>query len=90
MPDYPLHDKLSERRDEADTVAAFLDWLDTQPQSICDPDPRADGNGIIRYPTMRSKESLIGGYLGIDPAELSAEKDAMYRELVRPCGEATE
>lgn len=78
---YPLHDKLQANGREAEAVGWFLDWLDTQPQGICDP-PDPESHGVIRYPTMRSKESLIGGFLRISPEGLSAEKDLMYRRLI--------
>lgn len=91
---YPLHDKLQANRAHAQTISAFLDWLGDQGLQLAEmkayrndhevPMAEWDERGITGslWPAMRKPESLIGGFLGISPEGLSAEKDLMYRRLI--------
>lgn len=79
---YPLHEKLIEHKDEAETLSGFLDWLSEQGLWIAEPH-KHEGWDDRLVPTRRRNEDLIGGFLDIDPKGLAAEKDAMYQALRR-------
>lgn len=95
QPKYPLHEKLKAHQHEAAVLGEFLDMLDERGLVLakwhehtdnCDNDDgdRACGLRNELYDLgVPSKTELIGFYLEIDPKELSAEKDAMYDELIK-------
>ena len=98
MSKYPLHEKLKAHEREANILSAFLDMLDerglwlgqyhTHTENCLDEDgdrdrDKCDLNEQTLYTMFTPrKEQLIGFYLDIDPKALSAEKDAMYAEIV--------
>lgn len=87
--EYPEHEKLKAREREALTLSGFLDMLGERHFVLAryhEHDDRCDECDLseerlydFRVPT---KEQLIGLFLDIDPEKLSAEKDAMYQELI--------
>lgn len=82
MSDYPEHEKLKARREEARILSEFLDFLEAEHVHFAkwndhdrlDPASHAD-------PRFRNNEGIIGAFLDIDPDALSREKDAMYASL---------
>jgi hypothetical protein len=95
---YPLHVKLRAMEHEANVLGGFLDMLDEQGLTLgkfhehtedCYYEHKEWGrtrncgltDGLYDF-GVPSKAELIGLYLEIDPKALSAEKDAMYQELV--------
>jgi hypothetical protein len=91
---YPLHEKLNAMQYESHVLSGFLDMLDERGLVLAsyhlhtdecyDGDDRMCGLSEERLYTYQipSKAELIGLYLDIDPKALSAEKDAMYQELI--------
>lgn len=94
MNKYPLHEKLKAHEHEAHVLGGFLDMLDEQRLVLAKYHEHGDEcyDGDERECGLRTeqlydfgiptKEQLIGLYLEIDPKGLSAEKDAMYQEIV--------
>lgn len=96
MSKYPLHEKLKAHERESFVLSSFLDMLDergiwlgqyhthTDECYEDDESTRTCGASEERLYTygVPTKEQLIGFYLDIDPKALSAEKEAMYAELV--------
>lgn len=90
---YPLHEKLQAAHGQAQTLSMFLDWLGTQgfqlaelkafyrQREIAMADWDEYGITGELWPVLQKHEDLIGGFLGISPVGLSAEKDLMYRRL---------
>lgn len=98
MSKYPLHEKLKAREHESHVLSGFLDMLDEQGIHLgkfhehtedCYYEHREWGrtrncglsDNLYDF-GVPTKTELIGLYLDIDPKALSAEKDAMYAELV--------
>ncbi len=75
---YPEHEKLKARECEADVLSGFLDFLSARSWLIAEYTEESER----LLPVRERNEQIIGLYLDIDPKKLSAEKDAMYRELV--------
>lgn len=90
---YPEHVKLRAVKPDADVIASFLEWLDTEDLTIC----RIDGNGdyetaFIEYAgqtRFASISALLEAYFEIDPWKLDDEKKAMLEEC-REAYESTE
>jgi hypothetical protein len=92
---YPEHEKLHANTLESHVLSGFLDMLDErhiflatyhEHESQCYDEEKVRQCGLSEtrlydYFTP-TKEQLIGLYLGIDPKKLSAEKEAMYQELI--------
>jgi hypothetical protein len=98
MAKYPLHEKLKAHEHESRVLSGFLDMLDEQGLTLgkyhshteeCFYEHEEWGRtrgcglqeGLYSF-DVPSKAELIGLYLDIDPKALSAEKDAMYAEIV--------
>lgn len=95
---YPEHEKLKAKEHEAYVLSGFLDMLDERGLILAayhthvakcrvgkrnrNPDDCGLNEERLYTFGMPSKEQLIGFYLGVDPKKLTAEKEAMYRELV--------
>lgn len=89
---YPEHAKLQDKMPVRDAAQDFLDWLlDETNMCICEESDLhgfvvEDGEhhelGAVMFPTMRSRESILAEFLGIDPKALEKEKQTML-ELVR-------
>lgn len=85
MSKYPLHAKLKAHEHESLLLSGFLDILgdlgyDVVKRHECNRcSPFCERIYDAQGPT---NEHIIGLYLGINPKELSKEKDAMYAELV--------
>lgn len=75
---YPLHEKLKAHEREALTLSGFLDFLSAQGWEIGEYPAKSD----YLFPIRQRPDEIIGAYLEIDPKALSAEKDAMYAELI--------
>ena len=79
---YPLHEELARREDERETVQNFIDWLHDGGHFVIAEVVHEEGYGPEFVPIRISRAELIGQFMGIDAKALSAEKDAMYREIV--------
>lgn len=79
---YPEHEKLRARQSEALLLGNFLDMLDEEGLAICERTPHVR-RGFEWERTPRSKDALIGLALGIGPAKLATEKEAMYQEMTK-------
>lgn len=86
MAKYPLHEKLKAKEHESYVLSGFLDMLHDQGYDVARRHKCSRGCSEfcerIYDPQGPTNEQLIGLYLEIDPKALSAEKDAMYAELV--------
>ena len=76
---YPEHEKLRARKDEADAIARFLQFLDKRDWYICrdisDEDEASEMSPVEDNDT--SRREIIGDFLGVNQDKLSAEKDIM-------------
>lgn len=91
---YPLHEKLKANQHDAFVLSQFLDLLEERGLVLAkhhehsddcyDGDERACymSGGALYDIGIPTKKQLIGFYLDIDPKALSAEKDAMYQDLI--------
>lgn len=77
MKEYPLHKKLKANAVAAFSLSQFLDFLDEKELTIAE---TYGGQGRL-YPITKTKEQLIGEFLGIDPKALQAEKEEIIEEL---------
>jgi hypothetical protein len=77
VSEYPEHDKLKANSDKTYVLSEFIDWLSGEDIEFCEMDGRND----CYWPTRRTPEALIGGFLGIDPKKLNAEKEAMLQAM---------
>lgn len=82
---YPLHHKLKQMKEEARTAGEFIDFLGEHGYVIAEYDEMTHAkhsnysSGL--WSTRKKPEQIIGEFLGIDSAALSAEKDKMYAAL---------
>lgn len=74
---YPLHTKMKGLKKEVQVLSEFLDFLEEKGAMG---DPTCWGERP--YLCMHTKEYIIGDFLEVDPKALSAERDAMYAELI--------
>lgn len=67
-PEYPEHEKLRARQDEAQTIGEFLEWFESV------------GDGAVADTWLQGLtdiESVIAEYMDIDAKKLEAEKQAI-------------
>lgn len=95
---YPEHEKLKAKQHESHVLSGFLDMLEERGLILAtyhahtaecqqgEVDDNPDGCDLLESRLydfgVPTKEQLIGLYLDVDPKKLSAEKDAIYQELV--------
>jgi hypothetical protein len=79
--EYPQHEKLKSLARERDGAQLMLEALNEQGYVIAKWSDDDDDDRL--YPVYESPDALIGKALGIDWKAFSAEKDAMYQELVK-------
>ena len=85
---YPEHERMKALNGDNDTIGAFLEWLSENDYAICEvSDTQYAGGEYV--PVQRSIESWLAQYFNINPAKISAEKDAMLQAL-REAHEASE
>lgn len=73
---YPEHERLRALDGDNDTIGAFLEWLSEHDYAICEYDQMGG-----YHPVGRGIQSWLAQYFNINPAKISAEKDAMLRDI---------
>jgi hypothetical protein len=84
MSDYPEHEKLAGKQDEAETVQGFIDSISQEGYEICRLVP--SGRNIMReelkeWQPIDDPNVPMAIYFGIDRDKLAAEKQAMFEAL---------
>lgn len=81
---YPEHERLRALDGANDTVGEFIEWLSEQGYVIAEygtGQPDDDRSEHRLWPVQRGIESWLAQYFNINPAKISAEKDAMLRAM---------
>lgn len=78
MAKYPEHEKLRAAQATALILSGFIDFIGERGWYLTEYAEESERLFMIR----ERPDEIIGLYLGIDPKKLSAEKDAMYQEIV--------
>lgn len=73
---YPVHEELKALATERRIVQSFLDWMDEDDLVIC-----VNDGGEVKDQYNDTHAETIGRFLGIDPDELEAERQAMFAEM---------
>lgn len=79
---YPQHEKLKDRKEEHQTVSAFLEWLADEGHSITHQVEYFDGDRRRCIDRYSRPQDLIAGYFGIDQRAFSLEKDQMIQDFM--------
>lgn len=77
---YPEHEKMKARKEEADALAPFLEWLQDQGYEICDWNDGRD-EWHQAFSSSNQIEETMAAFFDIDLKKLAAEKDAMLAEI---------
>ncbi|MEO6157147.1 MAG: hypothetical protein ABIQ39_05905 [Ilumatobacteraceae bacterium] len=75
---YLEHDRMAARREEIDTVTAFLEWLDENGYVVA---VREDDDTGDLYRARGGIEQRLSEYFNIDTQKLAEEKDAMLHAI---------
>jgi hypothetical protein len=79
LKEYPESDTLRITKHERSIVVRFLAWLSENNMEVC---TRTDEhNGVRRRPLDTSAEHLAQKFVGVDPAKLELERQAMIDDL---------
>ena len=79
---YPEHEKMREVKNDADTIAAFLEWLEEQEMFVAILQDDADATeGYRAVPADLGIEKLLAKYFAIDLEKIGDEKDQMLADF---------